>query len=232
MAFYDSPALYDAGHHYDESAAPSHRNRMAQVKLALRDKSLDQKADLADLLVTNMTGNATYANPSPALATLTTKATAARTKQTARNSALAALTLADEELATAEAELDGALTDEGAYIQSASGGDSTKIASSGAPIAPPSGPVGPMPAPQNLRATGGDLEGTADLQWDPVRGAKSYIGECASAATGPWTQVYVGSKSSTTADGLTSGTTYWFRVRAVGAAGPGPWSDPATKRAT
>ena len=31
---------------------------------------------------------------------------------------------------------------------------------------------------------------------------------------------------------LTSGTQYWFRVRAIGAAGPSAWSDPATKRAT
>lgn len=32
--------------------------------------------------------------------------------------------------------------------------------------------------------------------------------------------------------GLTSGTQYWFSVRAIGAAGPSAWRDPATKRAT
>jgi hypothetical protein len=31
---------------------------------------------------------------------------------------------------------------------------------------------------------------------------------------------------------LVSGTQYWFRVRAIGAAGSSAWSDPATKRAT
>ena len=30
------------------------------------------------------------------------------------------------------------------------------------------------------------------------------------------------------ATGLTTGTRYWFRVTAEGAAGPGPASDPAT----
>ena len=34
------------------------------------------------------------------------------------------------------------------------------------------------------------------------------------------------------ATGLVRGTQYWFRVRAIGAAGPSAWSDPATKRAT
>ena len=36
-------------------------------------------------------------------------------------------------------------------------------------------------------------------------------------------------KSSTTVKNLTSGTKYWIRVAAFGAAGQGPWSDPATK---
>jgi hypothetical protein len=42
------------------------------------------------------------------------------------------------------------------------------------------------------------------------------------ADTGPWTQGYVGKKSSCTDTGLASGTLNWFRMRAVGAAGPGP----------
>ncbi len=37
--------------------------------------------------------------------------------------------------------------------------------------------------------------------------------------------------SKHTETGLTSGTKYWIRVRAVGASGFGPWSDPAVKMA-
>ena len=92
--------------------------------------------------------------------------------------------------------------------------------------------VGPMPAPQNLSGTGGDQVGEADLVWEPVEGRDTYIAEQSASATGPWTQFYVGKKSSTTATGLTSGTLYCFRVRAVGAAGPGPWSDITQARAT
>jgi hypothetical protein len=92
--------------------------------------------------------------------------------------------------------------------------------------------VGPMPAPQNVTASGGDMDGEVDLSWEPVDGRDTYLGEHGTSATGPWTQFYVGKKSSATATGLTSGTAYWFRLRAVGAAGPGPWSDITQKRAT
>jgi hypothetical protein len=76
--------------------------------------------------------------------------------------------------------------------------------------------------------------GEVDLQWNPIRrGLKSYIIEKttdAGAATG-WTHAGISTKSKTSISGLTSGTRYWFRVAAVGTAGQGPWSDPATKTA-
>ena len=80
---------------------------------------------------------------------------------------------------------------------------------------------------------GGDSESTVDLTWDAIRrGVQSYVAEQATASSGPWTQCYVGRASKCTVTGLTSGTQYWFQVRAIGAAGPSAWSDPATKRAT
>jgi hypothetical protein len=93
-------------------------------------------------------------------------------------------------------------------------------------------PVGPMPAPQNVTCSGGDQDGEVDCTFDPVAGRNSYVGEHAVNPNGPWTQFYVGKKSSCTAKNLTSGTLYWFRFAAVGTAGQGPWSDPASKRAT
>jgi hypothetical protein len=76
------------------------------------------------------------------------------------------------------------------------------------------------------------MEGQVDSSWDSINGSKSYFGEHAASPNGPWTQFYVGKKSSCTATGLTSGQLYYFRFRAVGTAGPGPWSDPSSKRAT
>ena len=47
--------------------------------------------------------------------------------------------------------------------------------------------------------------------------------------TGAWTNSRVVTKSSATVTGLTAGGRVWFHVAAIGAAGQGPWSDPATK---
>jgi hypothetical protein len=87
-------------------------------------------------------------------------------------------------------------------------------------------------APQNLVATGGDMEGECDLQWDPVYGRDAYIAEWAENPAGPWTQFYVGNKSSATCSGLDPGEMYYFRVAAVGPLGQGPWSDIAQKLAS
>ena len=94
-------------------------------------------------------------------------------------------------------------------------------------------PVGTLPQLASLAATGGGLDGTVGLTWDAIRrGVQTYVAEQATAPSGPWTQCYVGKSSKCTVTGLTSGTEYWFRVRAIGAAGLSAWSDPATKRAT
>ena len=136
------------------------------------------------------------------------------------------------ELDKLEFEFDALLSSEGAYIQSASKGEEAKILGAGVEVADAPSPTPDMPAPGNLRATGGDLDGEADLAWDPVSGRDTYIAECSETATGPWNQVYVGRKSSFTATELVSGHLYYFRVRALGPRGAGPWSDIAHKRAT
>jgi hypothetical protein len=48
---------------------------------------------------------------------------------------------------------------------------------------------------------------------------------------GVWQAVKSVTASKFTVTGLTPGAVYAFRVRAVGAAGVGPWSDEAVRRA-
>jgi len=67
--------------------------------------------------------------------------------------------------------------------------------------------------------------------WEPGRASRESR-RSGSRAASSMNSCYVGKPKKGTVTGLTSGTEYWFPVRAIGAADPSPWSDPATKRAT
>jgi hypothetical protein len=119
--------------------------------------------------------------------------------------------------------------------QASTKGDADKILSLGlTPFEPGRAPaVGPMPTVANLNATTGDFAGTVDLTWDKVPGARTYNIQLTTTPNddASFKLVSASVRSSYTVTGLTSGTKYWFRVAAVGTAGPGPWSDPAEKMA-
>ncbi|TAK96646.1 MAG: fibronectin type III domain-containing protein [Verrucomicrobia bacterium] len=205
---------------------------MSKVKLNLQDKTDPALDKFGTDHIAAMGGNANFVTPNPTAAAflvLSNNFHTALTNSNNANQTAKQMTVLKD---TARAALEAALTQRGTYVEETSGGDAAKILSAALDVRADAAPVGPLPAPQNLTATGGDLEGTADCHCDPVKGRDSYIAECAASATGPWTQVYVGKKSSFTATGLVSGQLYYFRMKAVGAVGAGPWSDLAQKRAT
>jgi len=92
-------------------------------------------------------------------------------------------------------------------------------------------PVGTPTQVLNLVLTEGDNEGSLDYAHDPTRGAKSNEVQTSVDPVTPssWTYKMTAPKSSGTIPGLTTGTRVWVRVRAIGSAGEGPWSDPAVK---
>jgi len=205
---------------------------MANVKLALQSLTIPQKVQFTRAVVTKSTGNPVATGSTPTLAQLTTGADTldakALTAKTAHDTAVQATTEQDN----AETGLDLLLTQFGNFIENSSGGDTAKIQSCGLDVrAASTTPIGELAQVKNLAALVGDNDGEIDLDWDAVRGSKTYEAQKSGDPITPtsWTAAGTATKSKMTVSGLTSGTKYWFRVRAIGAAGPGAWSDPATK---
>lgn len=205
-------------------------NTIAKVALYFLQLFTTAKLAFYRNIVTAMTGNAAFANPTVALPAFTTQINLVEAKANGMAAAETALAMAERELEQEVEKLDTLGRSLSGYVESASMGNPATIESSGFRLTAPRQPVGVLPAPTELRADAGQ-EGTCLLRWKRDRGARSWVVQCAPQATGPWTEIYNGTRANCLAMDLTSGTQYWFRVQAIGAAGPSDWSDPATKRA-
>jgi hypothetical protein len=141
---------------------------------------------------------------------------------------------ADQKLTERNAAMDElrvALDNLSGYVQSVSHGDAEVILSAGMSVCNTPAPLGPLTAPHSLKAKAGDIEGCVVLQWKPVRGARLYEVEHTTDPTSPtsWQNHTTSSRARASLSGLPSGTRMFFRVRAVGTAGRGPWSGHAVK---
>jgi len=183
-------------------------------------------------IYTKMNANATFTTLAAKTTALDTAVTALETANTNYNAALATatqlMTVRDNAVIAAENAAQDLATGAEAVTK-----DPALLESGGWElVATHASPVGPMLAPANFSATSGDAEGSVDLACDTQYGVQTHIAEQAATSDGPFTQFYVGKKSSCTKTGLASGSLNWFRMAAVGAAGQGPWSGPISKRAT
>ncbi len=207
---------------------------MSLFKLELRSKTAVQKLSLGSTHIAAMTGNASY----PAGTRVPTDAAvqaAHDALQTAVDEADAAEIVWKQKNATRR-ELESAyaqvLTARANNCEAVTPNDIPALTSTGFPLKGAAVPSTPLTAPQNVRASLGDQEGEIDLMWDAQKGAVSHIVEFKEhLAAGEWTSAGVLTQSKHTVTGLTPGTSYAFRVRAVGKDGEGPWSDETVKRA-
>ena len=79
----------------------------------------------------------------------------------------------------------------------------------------------------------GNNDGEIDLNWEPVRGARSYVIQMTTDPNVPdsWADKAKATESYAAILGLTSGNKYWFRVAGIGAAGQGAFSGAESKYA-
>ncbi len=181
--------------------------------------------------VASMTGNPAYTTPTPTMAVITAACNALEAADLAVQKNGGKLDyLARNQRAK---ELRALIKLLAGYVQAASGGDPEKITSAAFETRKVPKPVGAMPAPGNMRARITPMPGELDLRWDRAKGRIIYVLEmCLSDifVEANWKQYAMVAKNFFTAKGLESGKSVSFRVVAVGAAGPGPASDPATAK--
>jgi len=204
---------------------------MALVKLSLDKLTIPQKVQKFRQIITAMTGNPNVPTADPPLPELTT---ATDGLETAFNEGQAARLASKQKTDVQDAKekiADAAFTKEAGTVQNATGGDPVKIQSTGMEIRDPSDPIGDLGQAQNFSVTAGDNDGELDAACDRLNGAKSYEYQVSAdpPTSGSWVHKATATKSSATLGGLASGSKTWARVRGIGAAGPGPWSDPASK---
>ena len=124
-----------------------------KVKVGLKGKSLQQKIDQANNIVTLSTGKASLPGVQPRLAGLAAKATAAATKLAKQTQKQQEAVTATSEANDAEVALDAELTACGQLVDIDAAGNATVILESGFSVASSPAPAGPMPQVQNLGAT-------------------------------------------------------------------------------
>ena len=234
MFYYDAPSLtYDSGALYDDVTAPppTKRKNMAKVKFTLNGVPDADAIQTCNNIKTALTGNASFATPTPTLTVFGTAITTAQTKLTAADNAAQSSKQATADKDAAMDALKALATQLAGYVDMTAAGDESKILSAGLDVRSTKTPQSVPNQVANLSVTAGDNDGSLDAHWDPLGNAKSYEVQTSAdpfTSTSFVTRDTV-TKSSTTIDGLTSGSRMWVRVRAINSAGKGAWSDPAVK---
>lgn len=191
------------------------------------------EADLAvkaQSIVDAMTGNTSFASPTPTLATV-------QAAITRFNGALAtaaeggrALTAAKN---AAKAELIGLLRSLALYVQQTCNGDMAMLLSSGFQARKSPQRAGVLPPPQWMTLATNNVSGRFHVRCKKVMNASSYEVQACNqpGAEEAWQDMGTYSSSRMVVVGFTPGLIYWVRVRGIGAAGPGGWCDPVSARA-
>jgi hypothetical protein len=180
---------------------------------------------------TALKGNTNVPAPNPPLSALQALITTAETGINAYEAEKAVLRNKKNTRDEAVKALCDGLRIEADTVQAVTGGDPDKIETTGFRVRAHPTPVGTPAQVTSLILAAGPADGTLKAAWKPVRGVRSYELEASPDPVTPanWNFKGTVTKSKAVVNSFASGAKIWVRVRGIGAAGPGPWSDPAVK---
>ena len=180
---------------------------------------------------TALQGNVNVPVPNPPLPALQDLITAAEIGVNAYEAEKAVLRNKKNARDEAIKALCDALRIEADTVQAITGGDPDKIETTGFRVRAQPTPVGTPAQVTSLVLAAGPADATLKAAWKPVHGVRSYELEASFDPITPASWNFKGTvtKSTATMNSFTSGAKVWVRVRGIGTAGPGPWSDPAVK---
>jgi hypothetical protein len=187
-------------------------------------------ANLADDVVDGMTGNAAFPTPPVLMADLTTLNTTLRTAITAADAGGQQQTAAKKQ---AYAALTNALRKDASYVEIQSDNDEVTLLSSGFDIISTNRAQAPLDQPVIVEIS--NLATTQLLiRMLSILNAKSYQVQIATAANGPWQEAGIFTQARRIVlPGLTPGTVYFVRARAIGGStGYSEWSVAVSLMAT
>ena len=208
------------------------RNAYYLVKLGLsKIKPADMLVKVRNM-VAKLTGNARFTTPVPPLSEVTLTADMLEAAILAYNLNPGPGEKIDRDLAVEK--MKGTMVELGGYIQAASLGDLETIKSAGCAVRRSGVPIGPLPAPRKVVARTTAYPGILDVSWAAVRGRSMYELEICQGdpnIDANWSVQALTTKNRHTVENLASDKVYFFRVKALGAAGASPLSDSAHAKA-
>jgi hypothetical protein len=201
---------------------------MNQVSLNLASMTALEKASFAQTVADALVQNeATFPDQPVPGADLYDFATAVKQQLTDADAAKATwremISAQNDMLAT----LDGYLRQTATYVGAVAGDDAATIELVGLNVRERAARIGQLPAPMGLVVTAGRNPGAITARWHVVKKARNYIVQYEAGAILPpiFSNETVVTRSRVDLAHLLSATRYWFRVAALGTAGPSNWTD-------
>jgi len=197
---------------------------MSKTKIGFSGLTVPEQIERARNIHTLMTGNVNFTTPVPALTVVNTAITALETaynESRGRDKNKVAL------MRLRRREFLYVMSQEGAYVQEASGGEEEKILSSGYDVVGPKTPHSDTAGPiSNLRATDGSVNGKIRVDWDKALDAVNYV--VLVSLDGDFKNPEpkgVTTKTHKEIGDFESGTSVWIKIIPIGRENIGPHSE-------